>query len=109
MGFPRRNLLVPEPSASSPAELNEMLRGGCERADASSRCRDGSPVGEALAEDPAATLALPGAPFDAVRWVRARSDRRGYVEACGSRYCAGGGADLAVYDLLAEGALRDAR
>lgn len=89
VGFLRRNLLVPEPSVSSLAELNEMLRGGCERVNASSRCRDGRPVGEALAEDLAAMLALPGAPFDAVRWVRARSDKRGYVEACGSRYCAG--------------------
>lgn len=66
-----------------------MLRGGCERVNASSRCRDGMPVGEALAEDLAAMLALPGAPFDAARWVRARSDKHGYAEACGSRCCAG--------------------
>ena len=35
-------------------------------------------------------LALPAPKtFDAVRWVRARADKRGYVEACGNRYCAG--------------------
>lgn len=33
--------------------------------------------------------ALPGVPFDAVRWVSARADKRGYVEAAGNRYCAG--------------------
>ena len=77
VGLPRRNLPEPEPSVSSLAELNGTLRGGCERVNAPSRRRDGRPVGEALAEDPAAMLALPGA-------------------------------DLAVHDLLAEGALRDA-
>lgn len=41
VGFLRRNLLVPEPSVASLAELNAMLRAGCERANASSRCRDG--------------------------------------------------------------------
>lgn len=34
-------------------------------------------------------LALPGVPFDAVRQVRARADKRGCVEVCGNRYCAG--------------------
>lgn len=89
VGFLRRNLLVPEPSVSSLEELNALLRVGCDRVNASSRCRDGRPTSEALAEDLAAMLALPGVPFDAVRWVRARADKRGYVEACGNRYCAG--------------------
>ena len=63
---------------------------GCDRVNASSRCRDGRPTSEALAEDLAAMLALPAPKtFDAVRWVRARADKRGYVEACGNRYCAG--------------------
>lgn len=91
VGLPRRNLPEPEPepSVSSLAELNGTLRGGCERVNAPSRRRDGRPVGEALAEDPAAMLALPGAPLDAVRWARAKSDRRGCVGARGSRCCAG--------------------
>lgn len=89
VGFLRRNLLVPAPSAASLAELNAMLRLGCERINASSRCRDGRAVAEALAEDLAAMMALPGVPFDAVRWVAARADKRGYVAACGNLYCAG--------------------
>ena len=33
--------------------------------------------------------ALPGVEFDAVRWVTARADKRGYVEADGREYVAG--------------------
>lgn len=33
--------------------------------------------------------ALPGVEFDAVRWVAARADKRGYVEADGREYVAG--------------------
>lgn len=89
VGFLRRSLLVPEPSVSSLGELNAQLRAGCDRVNASSRCRDGRPTPEALAEDLTTMLALPGVPFDAVRWVRARADKRVYVEACGNRCCAG--------------------
>lgn len=39
-------------------------------------------------EDLSAMLALPGVAFDAVRWVKAKSDKRGYVEVCGNRHCA---------------------
>ena len=38
VGFLRRNLLVPAPSAASLAELNAMLRLGCERINASRSC-----------------------------------------------------------------------
>ena len=34
-------------------------------------------------------LALPGVPFDAVRWTHARADGRGYVTLDGRSYCAG--------------------
>lgn len=70
-------------------ELNALLAAGCERINAASRCRNCRPTPGALAEDLAAMFALPGTPFDAVRWVVARADKRGYVEACGNRYCAG--------------------
>ena len=89
VGFLRRNLLVPEPRVSTLAGLNALLRDGCDRVNASSSARDGRPVGEARREDLAAMLALPAAPFDAVRWVPVRSDSRGYVELDGSTYCAG--------------------
>ena len=73
MGLLRRNLLVPVPEAASPDGLDEVPHEGCERTSGRSEGREGRPTREALAEDPAGTLALPGAPFDAVRWQRAKS------------------------------------
>ena len=89
VGFIRRNLLVPVPRVGSIGELNALLRDGCDRLNAASRARDGRPAPQALAEDLAAMLALPSAPFDAVRWVRCRSDGRGVVTADGRGYLAG--------------------
>jgi len=89
VGFLRRNLLVPVPSFATLAELNAHLRSGCERLAAGSRARDGRPTAEALREDLASMLALPGTPFDAVRWLRARADKRGHVSVDGREYCAG--------------------
>ena len=89
VGFLRRNLLVPVPRVGSLAELNALLREGCDRLNASSRARDGRPTPEALSEDLAAMLALPSAPFDAVRWTRCRSDKRGVVTVDGRGYLAG--------------------
>lgn len=89
VGFIRRNLLVPVPSVGSLEELNGLPAAGCERLNAASLCRDGRPVAEALAEDLAAMAALPADPFDAVRWVRARADKRGYVTVDGREYVAG--------------------
>ncbi len=75
-------------SARSP-KLNAFLAEGCARVNAAARCRDGRPHGEAYREDLAAMRALPGVEFDAVRWVTARADKRGYVEADGREYVAG--------------------
>ena len=50
VGFLRRNLLVPVPRVGSLAELNALLREGCDRLNASSRARDGRPTPEALSE-----------------------------------------------------------
>ena len=73
VGFLRRNLLVPVPAFGTLPELNAFLAEGCARANAAARCRDGRPHGEAYREDLAAMRALPGAGFDAVRWVAAVS------------------------------------
>lgn len=89
VGFLRRNLLVPVPAFGTLPELNAFLAEGCERINAAARCRDGRPHGEAYREDLAAMRALPGVEFDAVRWVTARADKRGYVEADGREYVAG--------------------
>ena len=58
VGFIRRNLLVPVPRVGSLAELNALLRAGCDRLNASSRARDGRLTAEALPEDLAAMLSL---------------------------------------------------
>lgn len=89
VGYLRRNLLVPVPRVGSLAEPNALLREGCDRLNATSRARDGRPTPEALAEDLAAMLSLPSAPFDAVRWVRCRADKRGVVTVDGRGYLAG--------------------
>ena len=89
VGFIRRNLLVPVPRVGSLAELNALLRAGCDRLNASSRARDGRLTAEALPEDLAAMLSLPSAPFDAVRWVRCRADERGVVTVDGRGCLAG--------------------
>lgn len=82
-------LLVPVPSVGALEELNGMLEAGCALLNAASFCRDGRPVIEALAEDLAAMAALPADPFDAVRWVRARADKRGYATVDGRKYVTG--------------------
>lgn len=89
VGFLRRNLLVPVPEAASLDDLNSWLRRGCDRINASSHSRDGAATGEAEREDLAAMCALPGIAFDAVRWQKARSDKRGYVRIDSNLYCAG--------------------
>lgn len=89
VGFLGRNLLVPRPSVSPLGELDSMLRAGCGRIDARSRNREGRPAPKALAGDLAAMLVLPGAAFDSVRWVKAKSGKRGYVDVCNSSHCAG--------------------
>ena len=164
VGLPRRNLPEPEPepSVSSLAELNGTLRGGCERVNAPSRRRDGRPMGEALAEDPASLIPalvarprafgestirrdMPAGLVPAIdrcgkadrrrapRAISRAAERSGSGAACAAAervFASGrvpddascdllarrvadgaaerGGADLAVHDLLAEGALRDA-
>lgn len=88
VGFLRRNLLVPVPSFGSMEELNRYLAAGCAGLNAASRARDGRPAPEALADDLVEMRALPGVPFDAVRWVPAKADKLGYVTAAGREYVA---------------------
>jgi hypothetical protein len=83
------NLLSVPSTPTLANTLNAFLAEGCARVNAAARCRDGRPHGEAYREDLAAMRALPGVEFDAVRWVTARADKRGYVEADGREYAAG--------------------
>ena len=70
-------------------EPDARLRVGCERTDPASRNKSGEPTTKALPADFAATVSLPGVRFDSVRWLGARSDKRGYVHVDGNSYCAG--------------------
>ena len=89
VGFLRRNLLVPVPSVASVDELNARLRVGCERINSTSRNKFREPTTKAFPADFAAMMSLPGVRFDSVRWLGARSDKRGYVRVDGNSYCAG--------------------
>ena len=89
VGFLRRNLLVPVPQVASLDELNEALRKGCDKIGVQAKNGAGAATQEAFVEDLASMLALPGVVFDAVRWVKAKSDKRGYVRIDDDLYCAG--------------------
>lgn len=89
VGFLRRNLMVPVPSAATVEELNARLLEGCELLMSSERSPGGPTVRELFGEDLAACLPLPAERFDAVRWERRRADKEGRVRVDGSLYLAG--------------------
>ena len=89
VGLLRRNLLVPVPEVGSMKELNAMLARGCARVSADAAARDGRGTATAFREDLSAMRALPGARFDAVRWGKAKADKRGNVTVDRRSYCAG--------------------
>ena len=62
VGFLRRNLLVSEPPAPSLAALNRALRDGCDRINASARCRSGASTAEALARTSPPCRRCPASP-----------------------------------------------
>lgn len=89
VGFLRRNLMVPEPQAPTLAALNEMLMARCDALAATVHYRKGLPLGELFAADLAASLALPGVGFDAVRYESRRADKTGNLLIDGNTYAAG--------------------
>ncbi len=65
VGFIRRNFLVPVPRVESIEALNDDLAGQCRRRQAARLRGHGETIGERLARDREALLALPPAPYDA--------------------------------------------
>ena len=82
VGFIRRNFLVPVPRVESIEALNDDLAGQCRRRQAARPRGHGETIGERLARDREALLALPPAPCDACdkRPGRVSSRRRLGVE-----------------------------
>jgi len=89
VGFLRRNLMVPEPEASSVQALNETLMARCEALATTTHYRKGLPLGELFAQDMASSLALPGVGFDPVRYESRKADKTGNVLIDGNTYAAG--------------------
>ena len=65
VGFIRRNFLVPVPRVESIEAPNDDLAGQCRRRQAARLRGHGETIGERLARDREALLALPPAPYDA--------------------------------------------
>jgi len=89
VGFLRRNLMVPEPEASSLQALNEVLMARCEALATTTHYRKGLPLRELFAQDIAASLALPGVGFDPVRYESRKADKTGNLLIDGNTYAAG--------------------
>jgi hypothetical protein len=89
VGFLRRNLMVPEPEAATLAGLNEVLLARCDALAATTHYRKGLALGELFAQDVAASLALPGVGFDAVRYESRKADKTGNLLIDGNTYAAG--------------------
>jgi transposase len=82
----RRNHLVPVPAVSSLAELNALLRAGCEQDLARRIAGRVETVGEALARERELLRPLPAVPFDASETATPRVDQKSLVTVRQNRY-----------------------
>ena len=89
VGFLRRNLMVPEPEASSLEALNKVLLAQCVQLGTATHWRKGLPINELFAQDIAASLELPGIGFDPVRYESRKADKSGNILVDGNTYAAG--------------------
>lgn len=89
VGFLRRNLMSPPPSAPSLDAPDAALLEGCDGLLGGEHYRRHVRVSELMSADRAALLPLPGVGFDAVRWERRRADKQGCVVVGDAGCCAG--------------------
>lgn len=89
VGFLRRNLMVPMPSAESLEALTRMLLERCRMLARQPHYRKEDTIGALFEQDKARMLALPGVSFDPVRWEIRHADNLGIVTVDGARYLAG--------------------
>src|SRR5699024_9837726 len=89
VGFLRRNLMVPEPVATTLAGLNTTLLTKCQELALTPHWRKQQPIIELFAEDVAACLDLPGVGFDPVRYESRKADKTGTITVDDNFYLAG--------------------
>jgi len=89
VGFVRRNLMVPMPSAESFQTLTRVWLDECGRVAGSDHCRHDVPVIELFEAEKDHMLPLPGVGFDPCDWRSVRADKTGAVTIDANRYPAG--------------------
>jgi len=82
----RRNHLVPVPEVADLAELNALIRAGCERDLARTIIGRSETVGEALARERPLLRPLPAEPFDCAEVSQVRVDSKALVTVRQNRY-----------------------
>ena len=89
VGFVRRNLMVPMPSAESFQTLTRVWLDECERVAGSDHYRHDVPVIELFEAEKDHMLPLPGVRFDPCDWRSVKADKTGAVTIDANRYPAG--------------------
>lgn len=89
VGFVRRNLMVPMPSAESFQTLTRVWLDECERVAGSDHYRHDVPVIELFEAEKDHMLPLPGVRFDPCGWRSVKADKTGAVTIDANRYLAG--------------------
>ena len=86
VGFIRRSLFVPVPQVTNMEAFNRNLLGKCMAISRKDRWVKGEPEDRLFVEDRFALSGLPAKPFEAVRYVTARADKKGKVRADGPHF-----------------------
>lgn len=89
VGFVRRNLMVPMPSAEGFQTLTRVWLDECGRVAGSDHCRHDVPVIELFEAEKDHMLPLPVVRFDPCGWRSVRADKTGAVTIDANRYPAG--------------------
>lgn len=89
VGYIRRNLFVPEPSALTLTTLNADLLDDCDRLGNDKHWKKDTLITDLFTQDRAAGHALPGIGFDAVRYESRKADKTGTLTIADHTYLAG--------------------
>ena len=89
VGFVRRNLMVPVPSAEGWDALSAAWLAECDRIASRDHYRRDVPIADLFAVEIERMRPLPGVEFDACDWRQLKADKTGAVNVDSNRYCAG--------------------